>query len=295
MSEPLRLIAPPVAEPVTLTQFKNILRIPLTDTSRDDTLNLFLQAAREVFEAHCRIAIVTQTWLWRMDSFPMVSFAYTRNGFPQIALPKPPFQSLCSFQYVDTSGTVQTLARDTSYGQNVASPFYGFQMTPGGGMSPAKLTPPWARPWAPQLMVPANTIVQFRAGYGGPLAVSINQASNALVAQGFLFNADDAPRLAGDTGTKISIPGAGPVVNNVATALVTNVASVDVNGNATLAAPAVTAVAGATAWLGDPVPTRLQLGILFLAQHYHEQGAVVDSDEPGVVDRLRRYSRNLVS
>ena len=291
MSEPLRLITPPAAEPVSLAQFKNLLRISPTDTSRDISLNLFLQAAREAFEGYCRIAIVTQTWLWRMDSFPTIGFSYDQNGFPQIALPKPPFQSLDWFQYVDTSGTVQTLTRDTAYGQNPASPFYGYQMTPGGGISPARLTPPWARPWAPQLLVPANTIIQFRAGYGGPLSVSMTAGSALLSAPGFTFNADDAPSLTGDVGTQISIPGAG--VGGAA--LQTNVASVDSNGNATLATAASTSVAAVAAWMGDLIPSKLQLGILFLAQHYNEQGAVVDSNEPGVIERLRRGSRNLVS
>lgn len=293
MSEPLRLIAPPAVEPVSLGQFKALLRIAPGDMSRDSTLNLFLRAARHSCERYCRIAIITQTWLWRMDSFPRVSVTYNRNGFPQLPLPKPPFQSLDWFQYVDTSGTVQTLTRDTSYGQNPASPFYGYQMTPGGGIMPARLTPPWARPWPPQIMVPANTLVQFRAGYGGPLTVSIAAGSKILtVAGGFTFNPDDAPSLVGDTGTKIGIPGAG----GANLTLNTTVASVDLNGVATLAAPAVATVAGVTAWLGDPVPDDLQLAILFLAQFYHEQGAVVDAIQPRVVDSLRNGGfRNLVS
>jgi gp6-like head-tail connector protein len=289
--EPLRLITPPAAEPVALSDFKNILRIPLADTSWDSTLTIYLVAAREQVENYCRIALITQTWLARLDQFPSIPLRYDRNGYPQILLPKPPFQSVQSFTYVDTSGAVQTLTRDASYGTNLAAPFYGYQLTPGGGIFPAALTPPWARPWAPQRMVPANTTIQFRCGYGGPVTVSTTANSAALTAPGFTFDADDAPAITGDTGLPISIPGAG--VSGAT--LVTNVASVS-NGAATLAVNASTAVVNATAWIGQTVPMSLCLAIHFLAQYYFEQGAVTDTMPPRVVDSLRNGGfRNLVS
>lgn len=290
--EPLRLITGPTAEPVSLAQFKLLLRVNSADKSRDSIFELFLYSAREKIEALCRIALITQTWLWRLDSFPSVPLRYDRNGYPQILLPKPPFQSIKSFVYVDVSGAVQTLTRDPSYGVNLAAPFYGYQLEPGGGIMPAGLTPPWARPWPPQRMVPANVTIQFRAGYGGPLTVTMTEGSAVLtVAGGFTFNPDDAAEITGDTGIPISIPGAGAA----GVPLVTNVASVS-SGVATLAAPAATAVAGVSAWLGNPVPYRLQVAILFLAQYYNENGGVVDSVPPRVVDSLANSGfKNLVS
>jgi hypothetical protein len=285
--EPLRLITPPAAEPVTLASFKNLLRFDATDSSWDPTLSLYLTAARESVENCCRIALVTQTWLWRLDSFPSVPLRYDRNGYPQILLPKPPFQSIDSFVYVDTSGTVQTLTRDPSYGVNLAAPFYGYQLEPGGGIMPAGLTPPWARPWPPQRMVPANVTIQFRCGYGGPLTVSMAANSPALTAAGFTFNPDDAPQIEGDAGTKICIPSA---------SLTTNVASVDDEGNATLAAAPAAIVTDQSAWLGNPVPNPLVLAILFQAQFFFEKGGVSDQVNPRVIDSLRNSGyRNLVS
>ena len=58
---------------------------------------------------------------------------------------------------------------------------------------------------------------------------------------------------------------------------------------------AVAAAANVTAWLGIPVPEDLQLSILFQAQFFNEQGAVVDQGEPDIVHRLRRFHKNLVS
>jgi hypothetical protein len=289
--ESLRRIIAPAAEPVALVDLKNMLEIPATDTTHDTTLMSFLIAAREDYEDWARMKLITQTWLLRCDSFPSVSLRYDRNGYPQYQLPFPPFQSVQSFQYVDTSGTVQTLTRDTTYGTNPAEPFYGYQLEPGGHTIPARLTPPWARPWPPQRMVPANTMIQFRCGYGGPVMVTAQENNPVIATPGFVFNPDDAPAMAGDTGTPISIPGAGS--GNAP--LVTNVLSVDGSGNATLATAPARAVSDVSAWLGLQVPQSTKLSILFHAQFFFEQGAVVDQAVPRVVASLRGAKRNLVS
>jgi hypothetical protein len=289
--ESLRLIVPPAQEPVLLADLKNLMEIPASDTTHDSTLTAFLVAAREDCENYTRTKLVTQTWLLRTDSFPTVSLRYDRNGYPQYQLPFPPFQSVDSFEYVDTSGTVQTLTRDTTYGTNPAEPFYGYQLEPGGDTIPARLLPPWARPWPPQRMVPANTMIQFRCGYGGPVTASIEAGSAALSAPNFTFNPDDAAVMSGDTGIRVCVPGAG----NGKGPLITNVASVDDNGNATLAAQAAYSVQNAQAWVGQPVPENLKLSIMFHAQFFFEQGAVVDQAVPRVVTALRNSYRNLVS
>jgi hypothetical protein len=289
--ESMILITAPAAEPVALADFKGLLDIPLTDTSRDSTLLMMQLAAREAVENYCRIALITQTWLARLDSFPSAPLRYDRNGYPQVLLPKPPFQSVDFFKYVDTSGAVQSLTRDPSYGTNLAAPFYGYQLEPGGGIMPAALSPPWARPWAPQRMVPANTALQYRCGYGGPLTVTMTAGSAVLSSPGFTFNPDDAPQIAGDTGTAINVPGAGAA----GAALATYVASVS-NGIATLATAATAAVASVSAWQGNQVPNSLCLAILFQAQFFFEQGAVCDQLEPRVINSLRNGGyRNLVS
>lgn len=291
MSESLRLITPPAAEPVSVGDLKQLMRISLTDTSRDKTLLGFLVAAREDCENVTRSKLVTQTWLLKMDSFPGVSIRYDRNGFPEIRLPFAPFQSVDWFKYVDTAGAVQTLLRDTSYGTNPAEPFYGYQLEPGGGSIPARLLPPWARPWAPQILVPANTMVQFRCGYGGPITASMTQGSALLSAANFTFNPDDAPALTGETGTKICIPGAG----TSGAALNTFVASVDGSGNATLADPAMEAVVKAAAWLGDPIPEPLKMSILFHAQFLALQNSADDQAIPRIVKSLRDPYANFIS
>jgi hypothetical protein len=292
VSESLVCIVPPAAEPVSLDDFRSFLEIPADDTSHDAKLSSLLVAAREDCERYTRTKLVTQTWLLRTDSFPSISVVYDRNGYPKLQLPFPPFQSIDFFKYVDTAGAVQTIQRDTTYGNNPAAPFYGYQLEPGGGLIPARLLPNWARPWAPQRLVPANTMVQFRCGYGGPLTVSVAEGSAALtVAGGFTFNPDDAPNLTGDTGAKITVTGAGAEGAD----LVTTIATVDAEGNATLASPAAAAVADVPAWLGAPVPEALRLSIMFQAQFFYEQGSAVDQAVPRVVEALRKSFRNMVS
>ncbi len=292
MSASLVCIVPPAAEPVSLDEIRDFVEIPDGDTSRDVKLTSFLIAAREDCERWTRTKLVTQTWLLRMDGLPSISIQYDRNGYAQIHLPFPPFQSVEFFKYVDTAGQVQPLLRDTSYGNGPNPPNFGYQLQPGGGLIPARILPTWARPWPPERMVPASNMIQFRCGYGGPLTVSIAAGSNALiVAGGFTFNPDDAQVMPGDTGTKITITGAGAGAAD----LVTSIASVDLSGNATLADTASTAVTNGAAWLGAPIPEALRLSIMFHAQFFFEQGAVIDQAIPRIVETLRGPCRNLVS
>ncbi len=296
MSGSLVLIMPPAQEPIQLAEFKAFLELPASDTSRDAKLMGFLVAAREDCERTLRIKLLTQTWLLRLDSFPGINVMYERNGYPLISLPYPPFQSVDFVRYVDVAGAVQELYRDTTYGNELTPSFYAYQIEPGGGVKPARVMPTWARPYPPNRLVPASVLVQFRCGFGGPLTVSMDANSKALtIAGSFPFNPDDAPLMVGDTGTKIRVPGAGPQVANAPTDLVTTIAAVDADGNATLADSATTAVADVRAWLGSPIPEALRTSIMFHSQFFFEQGAVVDQALPRVVASLRSSYRNMVS
>jgi hypothetical protein len=288
----LVLITPPAASPIALSDFKEFLELDAGDTTRDDKLTGILAAACDDCERWTRTKLMTQTWLLRLDGFPGISVVYDRNGYPCIQMPYPPFQSIDFVKYIDTAGEVQTMPRDISYGTDNSNPFYCYQMEPGGGIKPARVAPMWARPYPPERLVLSNTMVQFRCGYGGPLSnVSIAANSKALTVPGFTFNPDDAPQIEGDTGTAITITG-GLGTNED---LVTTVASVDDEGNATLAEAAGVAISGGAGWLGAQIPDALRLSILFRGQFFFEQGAVVDQAVPRVVDALRNSYRNLVS
>lgn len=294
------LITPPVAEPVTLNDLKLQLGFgPMQDSDRaasqilNEKLRAFIIAARQDCENWCNRAFITQTWLLKLNSWPGSDARYEWRGYPAIELPKPPAQSIYWVKYIDTSGSPQTLPFDTSYGN--ASLQYGYQFVRGSETQNGRLLPSWARPWPPVRMVPANVIVQFRCGYGGPITCSMQEGSALLTVAGgapLTFNADDAPALPGETGTPISVTGAGPG----GAVLDTFIASVNpANGQATLANAASASVTSVPGWAGRPVPAVITTAIKMLAEFYYENGGCEDMPLPRVVESLLDPYRNLVA
>lgn len=311
----IALIQGPVAEPVTLSHVKLQLGFgPMQDSDRtasqilDSKLRAFIIAARQDCENWCNRVFITQTWILRRDSFPGHNLRYEWNGYPQIELPKPPFQSVVSFVYIDVSGTPQTLTQDATYGTDPTNPQYGYQLERGSETQPGRLLPPFARPWPPTRMVPANVMVQFRCGYGGPITCSIEEGSPLLTITGgapMAFNTDDMPLMAGDTGLPIFVPGAGSSTAYSISpfsglpelgALSTNIASVDAgSGQATLADNAVATVTNVPGWAGSPVPAVITTAIKLLVEFYYEHGGCEDVPMPRVIESLLEPYRNFVS
>jgi uncharacterized phiE125 gp8 family phage protein len=99
----LKLVSPPLIEPVTLAEAKAHLRL---DTDADDAyVSALITTARERVELFLRRALITE------------SFDYTLDGFPtnrrSIDIPRPPLQSVESVKYIDTAGTLQALAAES--------------------------------------------------------------------------------------------------------------------------------------------------------------------------------------
>lgn len=298
----IQLIQGPVAEPVTLSEVKLQLGFgPMQDSDRtasqilDQKLRAFIIAARQDCENWTNRVFVTQIWQLLRDSFPGHNLRYEWNGYPEIELSKPPFQSVISFGYIDVAGTPQTLTQDTSYGANPANPEYGYQLERGSETQPGRLLPPFARPWPPTRMVPGNVIVRFRCGYGGPITASMTEGSAVLTVTAgapLTFDFDDAPLLPGETGLPISVPGAGPNGGM----LNTFIASVNpVNGQATLATAATATVSNVPGWAGAQIPAVITTAIKLLVEFYYEHGGCEDVPMPRVIRALLEPYRNLVS
>lgn len=256
------LITPPVAEPITLAQAK--LQIgygPMEDSDHvksqmlSDQLRPMIVAARMEAESYLRRALLTQTWLYLRDRFAGFDPNYNYNGYAAIWIPQPPFQSLAFFKYVDVSGVVQTLTIDTTYG-TAPNEVYGYQLVVGSDTMPATVMPPFARPWPPTRMVPSNVMLQFKCGYGGPVMASMTAGSAIL--SGPVFNP-------GDVGQAVSVPSAGAS----GAPLITTIFSVDVNGQATLAANATGTVTNVTVWAGNQVPAPILQAIKLLVEYYY--------------------------
>lgn len=159
------LVTPPAQEPITVNQVKAQSRIFIA--ADDDYINtITIPSARASVEDELRRALITQTWLLKMDGFPGFNPRYESHGYPTIILPKPPCQSIVEFTYRDTSGVLQTLVQCNPDGTTPDGQFYGYQFDPGSETQPGRLLPPWARPWPPSRRMPMAVQVTFNSGYG---------------------------------------------------------------------------------------------------------------------------------
>lgn len=92
------LVTAPAAEPVTLSEVKDQMRI--THSDEDTFLNELITTARVYSENYTSRALVSQTWDCWLDAFP--------PGTEAIKLPLAPLISVTSVKYYDSNDTLQT-------------------------------------------------------------------------------------------------------------------------------------------------------------------------------------------
>ena len=264
-------ISPPSAEPVTVAQLMSYGHI---DSNEDPAfLGMLITAAREWCESFCERAFMFQTKRLMMDFFPGyidMKLAGQRVSSPfvsganavlvgiryAIALPWPIVREVIALQFQDPNdGSVNVMVPGTEFIIDLDS-------------QPARLTPMFGQMW-PVARVAANAVqVDYVTGFAGPITVGMT-AGSAVLASPFNF----LPR---DIGAPISIPNAAA---GGKTPLQTSIASVDLDGIATLADPAQAMVTGQTTSFGS-VPISIQLAILALASAWYEKRLPDDSDIP---------------
>jgi hypothetical protein len=271
------LITPPAIEPVSLYEMKLQCGFgPLEDTDKvrgeilADQLRPAIAAARADCENITGRAFVTQSWKLTLDHFPRYSDEYRIPNRLDIGLPMPKFGSLTAFTYIDYAGVLQ---------DNTLPLAWGYQLVSGGDTRQARLRPPVFMGWPWTLWHVADAVsITFKCGYGGPVTVTTAAASAILT--GPVWNQ-------GDVGLVISIPGAG--VSGAK--LVTSIASVDVNGQATLAVAATGVVTNATAYAGGPVPSTIRQAIKLNAQWFYNN---CEGPQPPAVKALLSIDQNLI-
>lgn len=169
----LVLVTPPASEPVSLYMLKLQCGLsPVEDTDHvksqmlSQLLRRYITTARIECENRTRRVLLTQTWTMNLDGFPGVDMRYSdpwqRHA---ILLPKQPFQSIVSVDYIDVNGVQQALAQDSSYGNGIHGQ-YAYQLDPGGETQPARIAPAWLVPWPLTRRVQAAVQITFVAGYG---------------------------------------------------------------------------------------------------------------------------------
>lgn len=177
----------PTQEPLSLAEVKDWLRIDADDTSQDATvLPALITAAREYAEAYLSRSLLTQTWRYTLDRFPvtdkpdlpvirppwaLVSQAAgaQASGSGTIYLPRPPLQSVSSVVYVDTTGATQTLDPST----------YQVQTDD----EPGRLIPAFGKSWPGTREQLAAVTITFVAGWQQPanVPVAVKQAMKLLI------------------------------------------------------------------------------------------------------------------
>lgn len=134
-----RVTASPAIEPVSVADAKLHLRVTWGD--EDSLIANLVKAGREMVESDAEISLLPQTLTWYLDGFPEW----------EIALRKPPVNSITSITYLDADGTSQTLAASE----------YRFDAY----SRPARLTPAYNEDWPDTYQVTNAVTIVAAAGY----------------------------------------------------------------------------------------------------------------------------------
>jgi uncharacterized phiE125 gp8 family phage protein len=181
----LVLTSAPAVEPVTVAEAKAHLRID--HDSEDALIAGLIVTARLHIEASLGLALITQSWSYRLDSWPA-------GG--AVVLPLRPVQAIAAVRITAADATVATLAADR-------------YLLDGASVPPRLVatTPPWPRPG----LGAQGIEIAFTAGYGNTASAvppSIRQALLLLVAHWYEHR---EPVLVGEA--------AAPVPDTIATLL----------------------------------------------------------------------------
>lgn len=89
----------PILVPLTVAELKDHRRIEIS--GEEELIEMLGEAATEAVENMLSRALLTQTWVLKLDRFPTCG---------EIRLPRPPLASVTSVVYVDTDGANQTMS-----------------------------------------------------------------------------------------------------------------------------------------------------------------------------------------
>ena len=217
-------VHPPLVEPVSLSELKDMLRIDTSDTSQDDVLASLNTAARAYCETITQRKFVQQTWTLLLDFFPGTidqRFAGAKVSSPfvsgpnalmvgiryAIILPCPPVQEVDSFTFCSSNGETTDMKNGSTDPND-----WGFVLDTLS--QPARVMPVFGQMWPVAQVIGNALALTYTSGYASPVEVAITANSATL---------GDATFTAANVGQPISIPGAG--ING--TTLSTVIQSVD--------------------------------------------------------------------
>ena len=157
----LTVTSSPAVEPVSLAEAKLHLKVDYTDD--DDLISTLITAAREWVEKETRRAYINRSYKLELSRFPDMFAAtyytmYSLEKLPNmrsgvIELPRPPLVSVASVQYVDPSGTLQTLSPS-------------LYLVNSGGVCVGAISPAVGTVFPSTQVTPSAVIINFTAGMG---------------------------------------------------------------------------------------------------------------------------------
>lgn len=276
-------IVPPAATPVSVSDLMLQLgMIPASQTDVGDfqtnQLQPHLDTATSDVEGHCKRSLMLQTWQWLGAGFPRGSQTY-RHHRCEIALPKPPLLAVDSVRYLDQTGAWVDLPQFVAGQSSPPAGAYGYRVIRGGDNA-SFVVPAGLMSWpATQWPHAESVCIQYRAGYGGNLSLTVQP--DGLTTSGYVF-------AQGDVGAALTF-----AATDDQSALVIGIQAVDGSGNATLANAAPVGLA--IVFYGRQLPAAITGAIKFLAQFFYEQDVVSPTDWPPFLVRLLNRHRNLIS
>ncbi len=132
----------PTIEPITRTLFKEHARI--TTTEDDDYIDGLIKVARRQVEQVTGRALITQTWKYYMDSWPLSNY---------FKLPYPPLQTGATVTYIESDGTISIMPSG--------------EYTVDTDSEPGRIVLDYGESWPSATLQPSNPIyTEFICGYG---------------------------------------------------------------------------------------------------------------------------------
>lgn len=155
---PLIRVSEPAAEPVSIQEAKNHLRVDSDMTSDDALIGLFISAARIYAENYTARSFIRQKWRLILDSFPGPSLVGVPAGVPYslpghaVLLERGPFISLDSIEYTGMNSKPYVM------------PGTDYKAELSGGIG--RITPIFGKIWPIPLPQIGSVIINYTAGYG---------------------------------------------------------------------------------------------------------------------------------
>lgn len=165
----------PAQEPVSSTDLASFLRIDPSDTDSVNNAVSLALGARVLIEGYLRRRLITQTLQYSLDHFPWgdVNSASMVAGYPMITAGASLYDVNSTLSIWLPGGNVQSISSFTFLTAGVsATPV---SLVPGPGNDyiqdvasvPARLTPPWGKPWPPMGSYNTNSVqITYVVGYG---------------------------------------------------------------------------------------------------------------------------------